>query len=462
MTAAGTDMRLKIPEKVNCILDTLRRHGHEAYAVGGCVRDSILAREPDDWDITTSAKPEEVKACFRRTVDTGIAHGTVTVLIGDEGFEVTTYRIDGTYSDGRHPDAVRFTPELKEDLRRRDFTINAMAYSAGTGLIDLYGGMADLQKKKIRCVGDPDARFGEDALRVLRAVRFAAQLGFSIDADTREAIKRHAGRLAMISAERIQTELVKLITSPHPEFVGELYTLGITEVILPEFDEAMRTEQNTKHHMYSVGMHTVKAMCEIPCDKVLRLTMLLHDLGKPAMKRTDRDGVDHFRGHAEYGARMADGILRRLKFDNDTRKRVVHLIRFHDMRPGPYAADVRRAAARIGRENFEDYLAVQWADNMAKSPYRREEKLERINSVYRLYREITARGDCLSVRELAVDGTDLLALGARGEAIGALLARCLEEVLAEPEKNDRVFLLGLCRSCLEMEHARTDGRSGQA
>ena len=397
-------MRLKLPPKVTYILDILKRHGHEAYAVGGCVRDSILAREPDDWDITTSARPEEVKRCFKRTIDTGIAHGTVTVMLEQDAFEVTTYRIDGTYSDGRHPDTVTFTPNLADDLMRRDFTINAMAYNDDEGLVDLYGGMQDLQKKRIRCVGKPDERFEEDALRVMRAVRFAAQLGFAIDPATEAAIRRHAPHLDCVSAERIRVELMKLLVSPHPEMMVNLYDLHITRVILPEFDACMETPQNNRHPMYNVGSHT------------------------------------------EEGARMAETILRRLKFDNDTRKKTVNLIRWHDLRPRPVPPDVRRAVCIVGRDAFEDYLSVQWADNMAKSEYHREKKLQRIVDVYNVYREILARGDCLSVKELAVDGTDMLNLGFQGPEVGEVLNEALAEVLADPEKNDRAYLLAFAEN----------------
>ena len=292
-------MKLRIPAEVKYILDILKGRGFEAYIVGGCVRDAVLARTPNDWDITTSARPEDVKAAFRRTVDTGIAHGTVTVLVHDESFEVTTYRIDGAYEDGRHPSSVTFTPNLTDDLMRRDFTVNAMAYNEKDGLVDPYGGMDDLQRKCIRCVGDPDERFSEDALRVLRAVRFSAQLGFSIENETLKALSRHAENLRKISAERIQTELVKLLVSPHPGMIRTLYETGITRVILPEFDAMMETPQNTPYHMYNVGEHTIKTMEAIEPDRLLRLTMLLHDIGKPAVRYTDSTGRDHFNGHGK-------------------------------------------------------------------------------------------------------------------------------------------------------------------
>ncbi|MBO4515022.1 MAG: CCA tRNA nucleotidyltransferase, partial [Lachnospiraceae bacterium] len=265
---------IEIPQKAKEILDVLHGAGFEAYVVGGCVRDSILGRTPQDWDVTTSARPEEVKALFRRTIDTGIQHGTVTVMMDKEGFEVTTYRIDGKYEDSRHPSEVIFTPSLEEDLKRRDFTINAMAYNDRDGLVDLFGGMEDMEKKVIRCVGDARARFGEDALRIMRAVRFSAQLGYEIEAQTREAIRELAPTLRNISAERIQTELIKLVVSGHPEYLRIAWETGITKVVLPEFDLMMETPQNHPHHCYNVGEHTLVSMTQVSADKVLRLTML--------------------------------------------------------------------------------------------------------------------------------------------------------------------------------------------
>lgn len=298
-------MKIFLPEKVNFIINKLKENGYEAYAVGGCVRDSVLGRVPDDWDITTSATPNETKALFKRTFDTGIEHGTITVLVDKEAFEVTTYRVDGEYEDSRHPKEVVFTRSLKEDLLRRDFTINAMAYNEEEGLVDIFGGIEDLERKVIRCVGDARERFGEDALRILRAVRFAAQLGFRIEEETMEGIRKLAPTLANISAERIQVELVKMLVSPNPGLLALSYELGITKVILPEFDDMMRTGQETPHHMYSVGMHTLKAVEQVRADKVLRLTMLLHDVAKPQMKTVDTDGVAHFKRHDVKGAEVA-------------------------------------------------------------------------------------------------------------------------------------------------------------
>ena len=273
-------MKIELPKKVLFIINNLQLAGYDAFAVGGCVRDSILARKPQDWDITTSAKPEAIKEIFRRTVDTGIEHGTVTVMIGKDSYEVTTYRIDGAYEDSRHPKEVRFTNCLEEDLRRRDFTINAMAYNDDVRLVDVFGGMQDLNHHLIRCVGDPRERFSEDALRILRAVRFSAQLDFPIEPDTAKAVKELAPNLKNISAERIQTELVKLLTSPHPERIQDACELGITKVVLPEWDAMVGVKQNTIHHKYDVAEHTLHTLKHVKRDKYLRLTMLFHDMGK--------------------------------------------------------------------------------------------------------------------------------------------------------------------------------------
>ena len=434
-------MKLRIPAEVKYILDILKGRGFEAYIVGGCVRDAVLARTPNDWDITTSARPEDVKAAFRRTVDTGIAHGTVTVLVHDESFEVTTYRIDGAYEDGRHPSSVTFTPNLTDDLMRRDFTVNAMAYNEKDGLVDPYGGMDDLQRKCIRCVGDPDERFSEDALRVLRAVRFSAQLGFSIENETLKALSRHAENLRKISAERIQTELVKLLVSPHPGMIRTLYETGITRVILPEFDAMMETPQNTPYHMYNVGEHTIKTMEAIEPDRLLRLTMLLHDIGKPAVRYTDSTGRDHFNGHGKVGAGMAHGIMRRLKFDNDTIAKVDRLILYHDLRPFPKPKEVRRTVFLVGEELFISYLKVQWADTCGKSSFRQEETFERIRAVTEVYEQILADGDCLTLKDLAVNGYDLMEMGIHGREIGEILNAALKAVIDEPEKNEKDTLL---------------------
>lgn len=442
-------MKITLPRKVLMIINNLQLHGHEAFAVGGCVRDSILARRPEDWDITTSAKPEEIKRLFRRTVDTGIEHGTVTVIIGKDSYEVTTYRVDGAYEDGRHPKEVRFTSRLEEDLQRRDFTINAMAYNDDVRLVDVFGGMKDLNHHLIRCVGDPRERFSEDALRILRAVRFSAQLNFPIEPDTAEAIKELAPTLEKISAERIQAELVKLLVSPHPERIRDAYELGITKVILPEWDAMAGVEQNTPHHRYDVAEHTIRAMKYVKRDKILRLTMLFHDMGKPSTKTTDENGRDHFKGHALVSEEIARKVLRRLKFDNETVKTVTRLVCYHDYRMEATPKNVRRAMNRIGVELFPYYLAVRMADAKAQSPYRRREKIENIVAVRKLYQEALLEEDCVTLRQLAVSGRDLMDLGMNpGREIGSMLSELLEYVIDDPKRNEKEILRGYVKEKL--------------
>jgi tRNA nucleotidyltransferase (CCA-adding enzyme) len=440
-------LKIKLPATVKTVLDSLHAAGYEAYAVGGCVRDSILGRQPDDWDITTSARPDQVKQLFRRTVDTGIQHGTVTVLVGSGAHEVTTYRIDGKYADGRHPDQVTFTASLEEDLKRRDFTINAMAYSQEEGLIDLYGGIQDLQRKMLRCVGNPMERFAEDALRILRAVRFSAQLSLRIDPETERAIEALAPSLSRISAERICTELLKLITSGHPDYLERAWRMGITRVILPEFDKMMETPQNNPHHCYNVGRHTLQSMCQVRADKVLRLTMLLHDVAKPDCHTRDGEGTDHFKGHAPVGAEMARGILRRLKLDNDTIHQVVTLVKYHDWRMEPEERQVRRAANKVGTDLFPLLREVQMADALAQSDFHRQDKLQRIEGVWVLYEKILQEGQCISLKELKITGQDVLQAGLKpGPEVGEVLKLALEDVLEEPGHNNREYLLNLVRT----------------
>lgn len=437
-------MRIAIPEKANYIIKTITDAGHEAYVVGGCVRDSILGREPGDWDITTSAKPEEVKALFRRTIDTGIQHGTVTVMLDKEGFEVTTYRIDGKYEDSRHPKEVTFTPNLVEDLKRRDFTINAMAYNDESGLVDIFGGLADIESKTIRCVGDARERFQEDALRIMRAIRFSAQLGYTIEEQTRDAIKELAPTLKNISAERIQVELTKLISSPHPDTLRMAYDMGVTKVILPEFDKIMETPQNHPHHIYNVGEHTLKALLEVDADKVLRLAVLLHDIGKPETLTVDEEGLTHFHGHEAVSAEMSRVILRRLRFDNDTISQVTKLINYHDYGNSvePDLRMVRRAVNKIGEDIFPMLLQVKRADTMAQSEYMRREKLDNLEQWKILYDRIIEEKQCVSLKTLAVTGTDLIAMGMKpGKEIGEMLHKLLDVVLENPEYNTKEQLL---------------------
>lgn len=438
------DIRIEMPQKAKYIIETVMDAGFEAYVVGGCVRDSILGRKPMDWDITTSARPEQIKGLFHRTIDTGLQHGTVTVMLGEEGFEVTTYRVDGEYEDGRHPKEVTFTPNLEEDLKRRDFTINAMAYNEQRGLIDLFGGIEDMESKIIRCVGEPGERFGEDALRMLRAIRFSAQLGYAIENETLDAIGKLSPSLHKISAERIQSELVKLLMSPHPSRLRIAYTTGMTKVFFPEFDRAMETEQKHPHHCASVGEHILQSLECIEADRVLRLTMLFHDIGKPAVLSVDEDGITHFHDHGVVSADMAEEIMHRLKFDTDTIRKVCKLVFFHDygINAKTNIRMVRRAVNKIGEEAFPSLFAVRRADIMAQSDYQRQEKLDKVDRWQELYEEVKAKNQCISLKTLALKGADLIAIGFQpGKELGDVLRNLLELVLEHPEYNEKEKLL---------------------
>lgn len=441
-------MKIELPEKVRFVLQTIADAGYEAYVVGGCVRDSILGRTPGDWDITTSAKPEEIKALFRRTIDTGIQHGTVTVMLDKEGFEVTTYRIDGKYEDSRHPKEVTFTPNLIEDLKRRDFTINAMAYNEEKGLVDLFRGMEDIDRKIIRCVGNAEERFSEDALRIMRAIRFSAQLGYEIEEETKKAITLLAPNLRNISAERIQVELTKLLVSPHPDFLRVAYETGVTRIVLPEFDKMMETPQNHPHHMYCVGEHTLHSLLYVQEDKMLRLAMLFHDVGKPDTIKEDEKGIHHFHGHPAVGEEITKSVLRRLRFDNDTIQTVSRLVLYHDYGNGvkPDMRIVRRAVNKIGEDIFPLIFPIKYADIMSQSDYMRQEKLDALEEWKSLYQDIIHKEQCVSLKTMAVTGSDLIAMGMKpGKEIGDLLQALLELVLEHPEYNTKDYLLGEVR-----------------
>lgn len=442
----GVCMNTVVPKQVLFIIDRLQEHGYEAYAVGGCVRDMLLGREPHDWDITTSAKPEQVKAVFKRTIDTGIQHGTVTVMVDHIGFEVTTYRIDGEYLDGRHPKEVVFTPELREDLKRRDFTINAMAYNPKEGIIDLFGGKDDLEAGIIRCVGKAEDRFHEDVLRIMRAVRFAAQLGFEIEEETWNAIIRVAPDLKKISAERIQAELTKLLLSPNPGHFRKLYESGITAVILPEFDRTMDCEQKCPYHCYTVGEHTLQVLVHTPAELPLRLAAVLHDLGKPICKTVDEEGNAHFMGHPEVSRDIARKVMKRLKYDNHNLDKTCRLVACHDYRIQHSDRAVRRAIYKIGPDIFPDALTLMRADAYGKNVQTREEALKSLDVIEEIYRQIREAEQCVSMKTLAVSGKDLMEAGMKpGKEMGEVLNQLLMHVLDYPEDNQKEVLLNLYR-----------------
>lgn len=452
-------MRIELPLKVKQIIERLQAAGYEAYAVGGCVRDTLLNLSPKDWDITTSATPFQVKDLFERTIDTGIQHGTVTVMLGKEGYEVTTYRVDGEYEDNRHPKQVMFTNRLVDDLCRRDFTINAMAYNPSDGLIDMFLGYQDLNDKVVRCVGSANERFEEDALRILRAIRFSAQLNFSIEEDTLLAVKEKSKNLMNISAERIREELNKLLLSEHPEKLLVAHEAGITRAVLPEFDFMLDTDQENHHHIYTVGMHCLEALRfftkKYPVindrDKskfskklqlILRWTLLLHDVGKPKTKTIGDDNEGHYYGHAAVGATITKEILKRLKFDNETIELVYRLIFYHDYRYQLNASHMRKAMSVIGTDTMELLFLVQLADVMAQNPEYQKEKLDNLDKAQNLYYQIINQEDCVSLRTLAVNGSDLIQSGLKpGKEIGERLNELLNIVIEHPEYNTKEQLL---------------------
>ena len=410
--------RLKLPSDVEFIIKELNKAGYEAYAVGGCVRDILLNRKPKDWDITTSASPWEVKKLFQRTVDTGLQHGTVTVMLHRVGYEVTTYRIDGEYKDGRHPKEVIFTKNLTEDLKRRDFTINAMAYNEKSGIVDQFNGMQDLQKKVIRCVGDAKERFQEDALRMLRAVRFAAQLGFRIEEKTEEAIGCLADTLEKVSRERIQVELSKLLISKYPECIKKVYQLRLSPYALPDTEEFCKG---------SVQDKVIRMLKYLPADLTLRWA-----------------GFLSFYTKASEGER----VLRGLKFDNHTVEYVSKLIQYLPQQAEPEEKKIRYALYEMGEKIYPLYLVLKKAELMAEKEKGEEGewllKEKQLKETEYLYDKILERGDCISLKMLAVTGKDLMEEGIpAGKKLGRLLNQLLYRVLAEPSENERDTLLAI-------------------
>lgn len=442
--------RIELPASVNAIISTLNKNNFDAYAVGGCVRDSILGREPVDWDIATSAEPCQVKMLFGKTIDTGIKHGTVTVVIDRQNFEVTTFREDGKYEDNRRPSSVKFTSSIENDLARRDFTVNAIAYHPEIGLVDPFSGVEDINNKVIRTVGNPDERFREDALRMLRAVRFSAQLDFTVEEGTFGSISRNSPLIANISVERIRDELTRMLVSENPERFALLYETGLIGYIMPEFGPCFETMQKNPYHIYSVAEHILKSVSYIEKDKVLRWVMLLHDIGKPYTKTTDEKGIDHFYGHMHESVIIAEKILKRLHFDNRSVSKICRLIELHDLNIRPDHKEVRKAVNRAGDDIFEELLKVAEADKRAQNPEFLMDKLETIDKIRSIYREIKQKGQCVSLKGLDITGDDLIKAGIReGKRIKVVLEKLLEKVLDDPELNKKDRLLELAERYIE-------------
>ncbi len=437
-------MSIQIPPAVLTLLDKLRTAGFAAYAVGGCVRDSLLGKIPADWDVTTEALPEQIKAALPdyRILETGIRHGTVTVLTAEEAVEVTTYRCESGYSDGRRPDTVRFVRELREDLRRRDFTVNAMAWHPDEGLIDPFNGQKDLRARTIRCVGRPEERFSEDSLRILRALRFAAVLAFNIEAETAAALHCCAPLLTRIAPERISAELLRLLCGervlPVMRDFREILGKAIP-VLLPMFD----LDQRNPHHVHDVYMHTLHVVEAIPAEPVLRLAALFHDCGKPLCRTVDANGIGHFYHHAAVGADIAEQAMRELRLDSDTIRQVKQLVKWHDVPLEATQACMRRWLNRMGESALRRLLLLKRADTLGQAPTlcERQKEIDRLEAVLQ---QVLKESLCFSLKDLAVKGNNLIAAGVPiGPPVGELLKRLLTEVIEERCPNDREALLGL-------------------
>ena len=431
-----------IPTHALTVVERLERYGYEAYVVGGCVRDSLLGRNPKDWDVCTNALPEEVLRVFKRfhVIKTGLQHGTVTVMVDKQPVEVTTFRIDGDYSDNRHPDSVNFVSRVEEDLARRDFTINAMAYNPTRGLVDAFDGQADLKAGIIRCVGEPDARFNEDGLRILRALRFAARYNVGIETETAFSIHRNRHLLENVSVERIYTELKGILVGDGVLGMMQAFP-DVFSIIIPELAPTIGFDQHNPHHCFDVWTHTAHAVQAAPADEVIRLALLLHDIAKPATFTRGDDGKGHFYDHGTKGADMARCILRHLKSDTATLENVATLVREHDATLPTTAPGMRRCIGRLGLNTLNQLLAIKQADMDAQSTHERPQKQATLRNARLLLEDVLEGTPAYTVGDLALAGRDLIAMGLKpGPAMGNILKTLLAEVQDECIANTREAL----------------------
>ena len=436
--------KINIPADANELIHTLQNNGHSAYIVGGCVRDSILGRPPHDYDICTSATPSEMLEIFkdRKIIETGLQHGTVTVVVNGEPYECTTFRIDGIYSDNRRPDTVTFIDKVIEDLRRRDFTINAMAYNDEEGLIDPFNGMRDIKHKRISCVGSAKDRFGEDALRILRAIRFASQLEFTIMPGTDWEIHKQYKNLENISIERINSEFCKIASSD--DFCVELLLYkDVFSLFIPELKDMFDFPQNNPWHIWDVFGHTIHAVeyCDSD-DLVVRLAVFFHDFGKPHSYQDGEDGIRHFKGHGKVSADMTDSIMKRLRFDNETRNNVVELVYYHDATFEVGKKYVKRWLNKIGEKQFRRLLQVKKADNKAQNLELSSDRIKELSEIEALINEVLQEDECFSLKDLAVNGKDLIGVGYKsGKELGNTLNKLLQLVIDGDCPNEKEKLL---------------------
>ena len=439
-------MEIKMPYEVETAISSLEEKGFEAYIVGGCVRDCIMGKTPADWDITTSALPEEIESVFKdyKTILTGAKHGTVTVIINSFHLEITTFRTDGSYSDSRHPDYVLFTKSLKEDLARRDFTMNALAYNPKTGIVDYFGGISDIENMIIRCVGDSDTRFSEDALRIMRAIRFASVLSFTIEEKTRLSIHKNAFLLDNIAKERIAIEFNKLLLGDYVEKILHEYK-DIIAIFIPEILPCFDFDQRNFHHHLDVWRHIVLAVASSPKLIYVRLAMLFHDIAKPSCLRFDSRGIGHFSGHQQKGAEIAETVLKRLKYDTATIKIVTFLVRYHDTPLPADKIEIKKWLMKYQKTLVQLLYEVKIADNLSKNrnfPARLVEAKEG----RAILRKIIKNDECFSLSQLDIKGDDLIKVGfPKNPEIGDILDRLLLAVIEEKCENKKQELLKLAK-----------------
>ena len=442
---------IRLPAHAARAIEQLEGAGFETWAVGGCVRDSLRGAAPHDWDLCTAARPEQMKAVFagERVLETGLKHGTLTLLTDGGPLEITTFRADGGYSDGRHPDAVRFVGSVEDDLARRDFTVGAMAWHPARGLCDPYGGLDDLQDGILRAVGDPDARFTEDGLRILRAVRFASQLGFAVEPQTAAAMRRQGGRLNCVAAERVREELTRMLCGRFVQRALLSYR-DVLAAVLPELVPMFDCAQQNPHHLYDVWEHSVRAVGQVPAVPALRWAMLLHDCGKPACKTIDEKGVGHFYGHPKVSREIAERIVQRLRFSGAESARILLLVEQHDRPLGENDKLVRRRLSQIGEARFRDLLAIKKGDAVGQGTH--PEDVAWLHGMEQCLNDVLAAESCFSLRQLAVDGNDIKALGLSGPAVGEMLHALLGAVIDGQADNTREALIACARARMEERH----------
>lgn len=459
-----TGIKINLPEDVQEIMSVIKGYGATSYVVGGCVRDSILGREPHDWDICTPALPGELLVEFEergyKVIPTGVQHGTITVNLNGNNYEITTFRRDGEYSDGRHPDTVEFTSDLIYDLERRDFTMNAIAYNSEEGLIDPYCGCEYIKDRRIRCVGNPDDRFQEDGLRILRALRFSVQLGFKIELFTKRAMIDNRSLLNKISFERINAEFVKIIesSSSHCARMQLLEFEDVLAEFIPELKSTFGFKQNNPYHCYPVYAHILTVLKEcVDADIITKLAAFFHDIGKPHCYQDDKNGIRHFKGHGKIGADMTDAIMRRLKFDNDTRGKVVQLVYYHDATFEVGNKYVRRWLNKIGVDQFKRLLVLRRADIMGQSKYYREERTQKLDAVKDCLEEVLKEKPAFSIKDLEIDGKDVMKYMLMDECpeVGYWLKHILKMVIDGDLRNNRddliYYMIGVTDGWLELK-----------